>query len=118
MSKVDYRYSFASSIPVEEIDATFALAIIGVASLHGEAEVRLDAAHSFDARQRTSVIDASTPVGRDLNRLFVSYLTREFGDGSFQVERVSTDQNGTFAGNFRPEMNGARGMPIVSDLRH
>ena len=34
------------------------------------------------------MIDASTPVGRDLNRVFIGFLTREFGPGSFRVERV------------------------------
>jgi len=34
------------------------------------------------------VIDAATPVGRDLNRVFIGLVTREFGPDSFRVERV------------------------------
>jgi hypothetical protein len=49
----------------------------------------LDAGHAFDEKLRMVVIDAGTPVGRDLNRVFVGLMTREFGTGSFRVERVS-----------------------------
>ena len=41
-----------------------------------------------DGKKRTVVIDAATDVGRDLNRIFIGLITREFGSGSFRVERV------------------------------
>ena len=34
------------------------------------------------------MIDAGTPVGRDLNRLFVGFVGREFGADAFTVERI------------------------------
>lgn len=85
-----YRYRLAADVPPEEAEATLVLAILAVEALHGESQARLDAAHAFDAALRTVVIDASTPVGRDFNRLFLGFLTREFGPGSFRVERVPT----------------------------
>ena len=88
MSAEAFRYSFAPSVPFEEVEASFVLAIMAVESLHGQTQVRLDAAHAADAAKRTCVIDASTPVGRDLNRLFIGFISREFGEDSFQVERV------------------------------
>src|SRR5687768_16779156 len=93
MSKELYRYSFPPQVPVEEIEATLLLALWGAESLHGEAQVRLDATHFLDADRRACVIDAGTPVGRDVNRLFVGFVRREFGDGAFRVERVDAVQN-------------------------
>jgi hypothetical protein len=93
MTKELYRYSFPPRVPVEEIEATLLLALWGAESLHGEAQVRLDATHFLDADRRACVIDAGTPVGRDVNRLFVGFVRREFGDGAFRVERVDAVQN-------------------------
>jgi hypothetical protein len=91
MSAEVYRYAFTPEVPLEEVEATLLLAVFGAESLHGEAQVRLDAAHAFDPGRRTCVIDARTAVGRDFNRLFVGFLTREFGPDTFQVERVGAE---------------------------
>ena len=88
MSLEIFRYTFASSIPSEEIEATLLLAILATESLHGAAQVRLDAAHAFDAERQICTIDARSQVGRDLNRLFVGFVSREFGDSAFEVRRV------------------------------
>lgn len=89
MTREVYRYTFAAGVPLEDIEASLLLAIWSAQSLHGEAQVRLDAAHHLDAPGRACVIDAGTPVGRDFNRLFVGYLQREFGEDGFRVERVT-----------------------------
>ena len=83
-----YRYEFTATVPAVEVETTLVLSIFGVESLHGESQTRLDAQHAFDAKRRVVVIDGSTAVGRDLNRLFIGFMTREFGPGSFRVERV------------------------------
>lgn len=83
-----YRYEFDESVNFESVEASFVLAIFSTESLHGEALVRLEAAHAIDAAQHTCVIDASTEVGDDLNRLFVGFLTREHGEDGFHVERI------------------------------
>jgi hypothetical protein len=87
-----YRYTFDASTPASEVETSFLLAVMSAESLHGEASVRLDAAHSFDADRRVCVIDAGTPVGRDLNKLFIGLVTREFGAGAFRVERLARDK--------------------------
>src|SRR5262249_15574154 len=43
MSRELYRYTFAPEVPPEEVEATLLLALFAVESLHGEAQVRLDA---------------------------------------------------------------------------
>jgi hypothetical protein len=84
-----YRYSFRKGAAMKEVEASLALALASAESLHGESQVRLDAAHVFDEDKRRCVIDASTPVGVDVNRLFVGYLRSEFGAEAFRVERIA-----------------------------
>jgi hypothetical protein len=86
-----YRYTFAPRIEIDDIESTLVLALLAVESLHGEADARLDAAHFFDPAKRACAVDAGTPVGRDLCRLFTGFLRREFGDDSFRVERVDRE---------------------------
>lgn len=83
-----YRYTFAGHVPSEDIEASLVLALWGTESLFGEAQVRLDAGHYFDAPRRRCVIDAGTEVGRCFNRLFLGFVNREFGPDSFHVEPV------------------------------
>jgi hypothetical protein len=90
MTKELYRYEFPPEVPLEEIEASLLLALLATESLHGEVQVRLDASHYLDPDRRTCVIDAGTPIGRDVNRLFVGFLRREFGEDAFHVERVAS----------------------------
>ncbi len=89
MTRDVYRYTFTAEAPVEEIEASLLLAVMATESLHGESQTRLDTAHYFDPTKRACVIDAGTPVGRDLNRLFIGFLAREFGADAFSVDRVA-----------------------------
>lgn len=94
MTRDVYRYVFAGEVPAVEVETTLVLSIFGVESLHGESQTRLDVQHAFDAKRRVVVIDASTAAGRDLNRLFIGFMTREFGPASFRVERVPQYEQG------------------------
>jgi hypothetical protein len=93
MTKDMYRYAFREEVPIEEVEASLLLAVLAAESLYGEAQTRLDAAHYLDPAKRACVIDAGTPVGRDLNRFFTGFLIREFGADSFRVERVDGGVN-------------------------
>lgn len=88
MTEPTYRYTIDPRVPMEEVEITLLLSIFGIEALYGESEARLDAGHAFSAERRTVVIDAGTPVGRDLNKLFAGFLTKEFGPDGFTVERV------------------------------
>src|SRR3954451_25079348 len=90
MTRKLYRFTFSPDVPPQEVEASMLLAVFAVESLHGEVQVRLDAAHSFDPDGRSCVIDAGTAVGRDLNRVFIGFLRREFGEDAFRVERVDS----------------------------
>jgi len=88
-----FRYEFKSDVNFAEIESSLVLSIMAAESLHGASEVRLDAAHALDEEKRVCVLDASTAVGRDLNRLFVGFIGREFGEDAFKVERLNEPPN-------------------------
>ncbi len=83
-----YRYSFPPDVPPAEVQGTLLLAYVAVEGLHGESQTRLDAGSALTRTFGPRVIDASTPVGRDLARVFTALLRREFGEDSFRVERI------------------------------
>jgi hypothetical protein len=84
-----YRYQFPASLPLDEIEATLALAFVGAEALHGESQVALDGGHLFDVEQRCCVIDASTAVGKTVSCLFTGFLRCQFGFGACRVERLA-----------------------------
>jgi hypothetical protein len=88
MSKEVYRYSFGKDVPLQDVEESFLLAVLAVECLHGQARVRLDAGYYLDKPKRACVVDASTPVGQDINKIFTGFCIREFGEDSFKVERV------------------------------
>jgi hypothetical protein len=83
-----YRYRFARSISLQDVEETFFLAVLAAESLHGQSCVRMDASYCMDKAQRACVIDAGTDVGRDISRIFCGLAIREFGEDAFQVERI------------------------------
>jgi hypothetical protein len=93
MSREVYKYVFDGAVDMADIETSLLLAVFATESLHGEAQTRLDVAHYLDAAKRVCVIDAGTPVGRDLNRLFAGFISREFGADAFNVERVDEHPN-------------------------
>jgi hypothetical protein len=90
MNECAYRYEFGTDVPMEEVKASILLAVLGCESLHGETEVHLNAVYTLDHKQRACVIDVSSEVGKDLNRLFAGFVRREFGRSRFQVRRLDT----------------------------
>jgi hypothetical protein len=88
MQTAVYRYVFSEAIPTDEAENSLLLAILAAESLHGESQVRLDAAHCMSSDGRGCVIDAATVVGQTINRLFIGFLKREFGEDAFRVERL------------------------------
>lgn len=96
MTAEHYRFAFAAHVSSDDIEATLLIALVAVESLHGTLPVRLDASHVFDAKRHTCVIDAGTPVGRDLTKLLIGFVVRQFGEDGFVVQRVecNTKQRG------------------------
>lgn len=83
-----YRYTFDPDVPMRDVEETLMLAVLAGESLHGRAHVRLDAAFCLDAKKRCCIVDARSEVGRNIARIFTGFLTGEFGDAAYRVERV------------------------------
>ena len=47
-----FRYQFDNEVPLEEVESSLLLAVLGVESLHGETEVQLNAIHDLDLKKR------------------------------------------------------------------
>jgi hypothetical protein len=80
MDRSVFRYQFNPSIPISDVEETLVLALFSVKALFGAARARLEARYTIDHMTRTCVVDASTTVGRSLNRLFAGYLDQEHGE--------------------------------------
>jgi hypothetical protein len=83
-----FNYTFNKLLDMAEVEATLNLAVLSTESLHGESRVRLETRYRFDRTCRSCTIDANGEVGMDLNRLFLGFVSREFGVDQFHVERV------------------------------
>lgn len=83
-----YRYQFNKGVPMQDVEESLHLAILAAECLHGQSRVRLDASYCMDADKCACVIDATTQVGQDVNRIFTGFAIREFGEDAFKVERV------------------------------
>ena len=92
MSREAYRYTFDRSVAWRDLEESLLLAVLAVECLHGEARVRLDGRYRLDGDRSICVIDTATDVGRDINRIFTGFVSREFGRASFRVERVTPDE--------------------------
>jgi hypothetical protein len=88
MSTDIYRYKFNDRIPVTEVRYSILLAALAAEGVHGQAQVLLDAGYFIDEKTHACVVDATTPVGRTISQIFTRFLTREFGEDGFSVERV------------------------------
>jgi len=91
MKRDIYRYKFDRTVPIHDVEETLLLSVMATESLHGRSLIRLDAAFCLDKGKRSCVVDAATAVGRDIARIFTGFLSREFGEDAFKVERVARD---------------------------
>jgi hypothetical protein len=88
-----FRYSFSNDVAVDEAEMTLQLAMFAAEGLFGTAQVRLDFGYHIDVDHRWILIDGSTEVGASVAHIFTGLLLREFGEDSFAVERVHSNQN-------------------------
>ncbi len=91
MNRELYRYNFNSNVPLQEVEESLLLAVLATESLHGRSQVRLDASFCLDTGKRSCVVDAATDVGRAIASIFTGFLTREFGEEAFKVERIAAE---------------------------
>lgn len=83
-----YRYRFRIDVPFADIEASLALARLATQALHGQSQTQLAVATGLEPLDHACIIEASTRVGQDFNRLFVGFVSHEFGEDAFQVARL------------------------------
>jgi len=85
-----FRFTFAPFVDMIEAEATLQLAIVAAEGLFGEARTRTDVGYFADVPRHVIVVDGSTPAGSAVVRIFVAFVTHEFGADAFAVRRVTT----------------------------
>ena len=84
-----FRFEFDPSVRLAEAEMSLHLALYAAEGLFGEARVRLDASYTMDEAGRSITVDGISEVGAAVIKVFTGLLTREFGEHSFQVQRVA-----------------------------
>ncbi len=101
MARELYRYDFDPKVPFANIEETIFLAVAAAEGLYGRSVVRLDTSFSLDPKTRSCVLEAGTEVGRCIARIFTAYVSYEFGEEAFKVERLGSGP--------APELKAKRG---------
>ena len=89
MTQETYKYRFDQAVPARDMEDTFMLALLAVESLHSRPRVRMEVGFVIDKPNRTCIINAVTPVGRDLARIFTGFATCEYGERAMRIERIA-----------------------------
>ena len=83
-----YRFTFPPAVPIDAVEDSLTLSVVGVESLFGDLAARVGAGHLFDPARRTCVIRGGGRAGQGLVKLFTGYITRGLGPDAYRVERV------------------------------
>jgi hypothetical protein len=87
-----YIYSFRHHVPMDEVEGSLLLAALATESLFGRALMRMEARFRLNTKQRFCSIDGSTDIGRALACIFTGFLSREFGDRGFRLNRLDASR--------------------------
>ena len=91
-----YRIQFSKGISNEQIERRLFLAALNTENVFGESAIRLDASFYFDKKSRICLINRGTEIGRHIAKLFIAYISKEFGDECYSVERIQGDSISSF----------------------
>lgn len=83
-----YRFRFESDACMKDVHESLLLSIFAAEGVHGRSCIRMDVAFFADDDKRALVVDARTEAGHTVARIFTNFLLRQFGEETFQVERV------------------------------
>ncbi len=88
------KFHFSEHVNMAGVEDSLYLAVLAAESIHGRADIRLEA--GFRLKGRTCSIDDGALVGRTIARVFTGFLIREFSESAFTIVRVAD-------GNTEPE---------------
>ncbi len=90
-----YSYQFKENVPIREVEDSLMLAVLATESVFGRSQVHLDARFHLDKENHSCIVDAGNEVGRNIARIFTGFLTKEFGEEAFQIQRfINEPTNG------------------------
>lgn len=81
------RFDFDDDIPTASIEETLDRSLTAAESLYGATAARIEVSYALNPENRACVIDAGTPCGSVLTKVFTALVSREFGDGCFSLSR-------------------------------
>lgn len=88
MNRLVYKFNFSKNVPVDDIEDSLMIAALAAEALHGRAAMKVDLMFRLNKKTHTCVVDAETPVGCDIARILTTFITKGYGESSFQVERT------------------------------
>lgn len=88
MNQLIYRYRFDPEVSMADVGGSLLLAVIAVGSLERDSGLIQDGKHHFKRVCRSVEVEADTTVGESIARIFTSFLSLEFGEQRFKVERT------------------------------
>lgn len=88
-----YRYQIVKGISLKEVEYSLLLAVMAVEGIFGRSQVKLDAAFRLDRKKRCCTIDGDTEIGYSVAKIFTAFLTYEFGERAFEVERIPASRS-------------------------
>ncbi len=83
------RLTFPQGTDTDTIESHLAFAIVAVECLFGKPRVRMDTAYLLSKTRPQIAIDVSTTTGQYVARIFTGLMTRELGEESFVVDRIT-----------------------------
>ena len=95
MTRTIYKYRFAKHVPMKDVEDALDLAALAAESLHGGVEFRMNAHMRLDKREHICTIDAGSPVGLHIAKIFTGFLIAAFGNMAF--ETMVTEEQRRFA---------------------
>jgi len=96
-----FRFRFEPHLPMREVRDSLELAILAAEGVHGPAQVRLDFGYYADDEKRSLVVDARAEAGRTVAQVFIEFLTQQFGEHTFRVERVGQQREADLVAEVR-----------------
>lgn len=86
------QFTFRPGVPIRDVEETLLLAAFAVEGLLGRVRVAMDASFDVDPGTSSVSINEGNVVGWLMARIFAAFLSREFGETAFIVNRTSHSQ--------------------------
>ena len=86
------RCKFSAEIPIVDARNFLLLSILATESIHGHTSVRMNMRFYLDEEKHCCVFDVSNEVGTHASRIFTGFLSEQFGDESFSIEKVEHEE--------------------------